>query len=65
MNMNSARNNQTFASHESMKRFGRDVLCAIAACILTVVLLGVVGESPVQAAQRAIAEQTITGFDAV
>ena len=42
--------------------FGRNVLCAMAACLLTVVLLGEVGKSPAQAAQRAAAEQSSGEF---
>jgi hypothetical protein len=40
--------------------FGRSFACALAACLLTVVLLGSIGQSPVQAAQSAAAELTQT-----
>ena len=33
--------------------FGRSFACALAACLLTVVLLGSIGQSPVQAARSA------------
>jgi hypothetical protein len=33
--------------------YGRNLICALAACILTVVLLGGITHSPTQAAQRA------------
>jgi len=36
--------------------FGRSLACAVAACLLTVVLLGSIGQSPVQAAQSAAIE---------
>ena len=36
--------------------FGRDVCCALAACLLTVVLLGGIGYAPAQAAQQAALE---------
>jgi hypothetical protein len=36
--------------------FGRSFACALAACLLTVVLLGSIGQSPVQAAQSAAIE---------
>jgi hypothetical protein len=51
---------QTHANHVPMSEFGRKLLCAVAACALTVVLLGAVGKSPAQAAQRAAAEQGIS-----
>jgi hypothetical protein len=35
---------------------GRSIVCALAACLLTVVLLGSIGQSPVQAAQSAAIE---------
>lgn len=33
---------------------GRILICALAACVLTIVLLGGISQSPVQAAQRAL-----------
>ena len=60
--MNTNRNNPGFASHAAMGQFGRQLLCAVAACVLTVVLLGAVGKSPAQAAQRAAIEQGITNL---
>ena len=36
--------------------FSRDILCALAACLLTIVLLGGIGHAPAQAAQRAALE---------
>ena len=36
--------------------FGRSFTCALAACLLTVVLLGSIGQSPVQAARSAAIE---------
>ena len=36
--------------------FGRNFACALAACLLTVVLLGSIGESPAQAARSAAIE---------
>ncbi len=33
------------------------LICALAACLLTVVLLGEIGEASVQAAQRAVLQQ--------
>jgi hypothetical protein len=55
MNMNTY--NQAQATHAPMSQFGRKLVCAIAACVLTAVLLGEVGKSPAQAAERAVAEQ--------
>ncbi|HKC16166.1 MAG TPA: hypothetical protein VKC11_05605 [Steroidobacteraceae bacterium] len=55
--MNTNRNAQVLDSHPAMAQFGRTVVCAFAAVALTVVLLGEVGKSPAQAAQRAAAEQ--------
>jgi len=55
--MNTIRNAQMLNSHPAIAQFGRNVLCAFAAVALTVVLLGEVGKSPAQAAQRAAAEQ--------
>ena len=55
--MSTNRNVQEFSSHPAMVQFGRKALCAFAACVLTVLLLGEVGKSPAQAAQRAAAEQ--------
>ena len=37
--------------------YGRNVICALAACLLTVVLLGGISHSLVRAAQRAVAQQ--------
>jgi hypothetical protein len=37
--------------------FGRSFACAVAACLLTVVLLGSIAQSPVQAARSAAIEQ--------
>ena len=34
--------------------YGRNLICALAACILTVVMLGGIGHAPAQAAQRAM-----------
>ena len=34
----------------------RDIFCALAACLLTIVLLGGIGHAPAQAAQRAALE---------
>ena len=31
--------------------FGRNVFCALAACVLTIVLLGGIGEAPAKSAQ--------------
>ena len=31
----------------------RNLICAVAACLLTVILMGEIGQAPVQAAQRA------------
>jgi len=36
--------------------FGRSFACALAACLLTVVLLGSIAQSPVQAARSAAIE---------
>jgi hypothetical protein len=36
--------------------FGRSLACALAACLLTAVLLGSIGQSPVQAARSAAIE---------
>jgi len=36
--------------------FARSFACAVAACLLTVVLLGSIGQSPVQAARSAAIE---------
>ena len=65
MNVSNYRNIQDFASHADMSNYGRKLLCAVAACLLTVVLLGEVGKSPAQAAQRAAVEQGITNFGAI
>ena len=37
--------------------YGRNLICALAACLLTVVLLGAISHAPVQAAQRAMLQQ--------
>lgn len=37
--------------------YGRNLICALAACLLTVVLLGGISHAPVQAAQRALVQQ--------
>lgn len=63
--MSTSRNNPGYASHAALNEFGRKLLCAIAACFLTVVLLGEVGKSPAQAAQRAAIEQGITDFGTI
>jgi hypothetical protein len=34
--------------------YSRNLICALAACILTVVMLGGIGHAPAQAAQRAM-----------
>ena len=34
-------------------RYGRNLICVLAACLLTVILLGGIGHSLVQVAQRA------------
>jgi hypothetical protein len=34
--------------------YGRNLICAMAACLLTVVMLGGIGHVPAQAAQRAM-----------
>jgi uncharacterized protein YsxB (DUF464 family) len=60
MNMSTYRNIQDYTSHADMSDYGRKLVCAVAACLLTVVLLGEVGKSPAQAAQRAAVEQGIT-----
>jgi hypothetical protein len=39
------------------KIHGRNLICALAACLLTVVLLGGISQVPVQAAQRASLQQ--------
>jgi S-adenosylmethionine hydrolase len=36
---------------------GRNIFCALAACILTVLLLGEIGQASVQAAQRAAQQE--------
>ena len=56
---------QDYTSHTAASEFGRKLLCAFAACLLTVVLLGEVGKSPAQAAQRAAVEQGITSFGVI
>jgi hypothetical protein len=52
------RNTQVFTRHAGVNRLGRNVVCAIVACVLTLVLWGEVGKSAAQAAQRATAEQS-------
>jgi hypothetical protein len=39
------------------KIHGRNLICALAACILTVVLLSGISQASVQAAQRAVLQQ--------
>ena len=34
--------------------YGRNLICALGACILTVVMLGGISQAPTQAAQRAM-----------
>ncbi len=58
--MNADRNIPPVASRAAILHFGRNVLCAFIAGALTMVLLGEVGKSAVQAAQRAAAEQGIS-----
>ena len=58
--MDRHRNIPEFSRHAAMSQIGRRVLCAFVACALTVVLLGEVGQSAAQAAQRAIAEQSVS-----
>ena len=62
--MNTDRNIQEFAGFGPMGQFSRKALCAVAALALTVLLLGEVGKSPAQAAQRAAAEQLTSEFAA-
>jgi hypothetical protein len=57
LTMNTHLNVQELNSHPTIAQFGRNLVCAFAAVALTVVLLGEVGKSPAQAAQRAAAEQ--------
>ncbi len=63
--MSAFRNKPGYASHAAISDFGRKLLCAFAACLLTGVLLGEVGKSPAQAAQRAAIEQGITDFGVI
>jgi hypothetical protein len=56
---------QDYTSHTAISDFGRKLLCAFAACLLTAVLLGEVGKSPAQAAQRAAVEQGITDLGVI
>ena len=56
--MSTDRNSQVLTRPSGMNRFGRNVVCALIACALTLVLWGEVGKSAAQAAQRAIAEQS-------
>jgi hypothetical protein len=65
INMSTTRNVQDYTSHTAASEFGRKLLCAVAACLLTVVLLGEVGKSPAQAAQRAAVEQGISSFGVI
>lgn len=60
--MSASRIESEYVSHVALGDFGRKLLCAFAACLLTVVLFGAVGKSPAQAAQRAAIEQGITEF---
>jgi len=46
----------TMNARTSTLGFGRRFACALAACLLTVVLLGSIGESPAQAARSATIE---------
>ncbi len=39
------------------KIHGRHLICALAACLLTVVLMGTVGHATVQVAHRALLQQ--------
>lgn len=39
------------------KIHGRHLVCALAACLLTILLLGEIGQAAVQAAQRAVLQQ--------
>ena len=55
--MTTIRSVQALTGHPAIAQLGRNVLCAFAAFALTVLLLGEVGKSPAQAAQRAAAEQ--------
>jgi hypothetical protein len=63
--MSTTRDVQDYTSHSAASEFGRKILCAFAACLFTVVLLGEVGKSPAQAAQRAAVEQGITSFGVI
>jgi hypothetical protein len=65
INMRNARHISGFASHAAVGDYGRKLLCALAACVLTVVLLGEVGKSPAQAAQRAAVEQGVTNLGVI
>jgi hypothetical protein len=47
----------TMTSASKTLGFGRSFACAVAACLLTVVLLGSIAQSPVQAARSAAIEQ--------
>ena len=58
--MNADRNIPQLAIRAAILHFGRNVLCAFVAGALTMVLLGEVGQSAAQAAQRAAAEQGIS-----
>jgi len=60
MSMKADRNIPQSASRAAILHFGRNVLCAFVAGALTMVLLGEVGKSATQAAQRAAAEQGIS-----
>jgi hypothetical protein len=60
MTMDPHRNTPVFSRHAAISQFGRKLLCGFIACALTVVLLGEVGQSAAQAAQRAIAEQSVS-----
>ena len=57
--MSAYRNLPEVPRRAAINQFGRNVLCAFIACALTVVLLGEVGKSAAQAAQRAAAEQGV------
>ena len=56
--MSPQRNIPEFSRRAAVSQIGRKVLCAFVACALTVVLLGEVGQSAAQAAQRAAAERS-------
>jgi hypothetical protein len=55
--INTTSGDTTMNSASKTLGFGRSFVCALAACLLTVVLLGSIGQSPVQAARSAAIEQ--------